>query len=128
MDSLFGSFSGLLSGVTDVWMSVAFILGTFSILALRPQQIHEPARFRKAQLLFGAYLLAMPIANLIVHLLTKEQAGNFLPRDEAGRRSVNAITTLTIHIGVIVSRGLFALSFLAALGSMMAPASEKASA
>jgi hypothetical protein len=100
----------MLSGVGDIWLAVAYVAGMFLVVTFRPQQIGSLIAFRASYFLFAAYLLVLPMANLIMYVIMS---------DQPGRRGPNLAAMIGMQFGVLLARGLFALSLVTALTALV---------
>src|SRR5579884_3991047 len=56
----------------EVWLVVAYVVCMFLVVTFRPQQIHNPARFRYSYNLFALYFLVPAVVNAIFMIVVAE--------------------------------------------------------
>ncbi len=103
--------SGLLNAFSGntVWIGVAYVVGVFLVLAWRPQQIVQPAVFRRSYILFALYVIVPASLNFLLWLL-------MVSREL--RRGNESPAMFALQFTDVVGKVLLGLSVCLALASM----------
>lgn len=112
--------SQLFSGMTDVWLNVAFIVCVFGALLFKPDRINNISLFQIACLLFVLSLIAPSIGMFVMD--------TGMPAGRSGMANPFGDITLTMKIVSIVPSVLFAAAFFLAVYSLMPISSTKSTA
>lgn len=103
----------LASGANNGWLPVVYVVGAISIAAFRGEHIANRDVFRVSYLAFAAHLLVMPLCNL-----TSQSLGS-----HGG--PPNSTAALITQVGTVVSQGLFAISIVTLLSSMVSSETDE---
>lgn len=111
-DVMFRSGLWNLFGAAEIWVAVAYLAGTFLVLALRPQQIADPSSFRRSYILFALYFIVPGSINALIWLTMIDSRGR------------GEIQMVIFQLSGIIGKVLLGLSIIFAFGSMIHPPSS----
>src|SRR5690242_13731132 len=99
-DVMFRSGLWNLFGAAETWVAVAYVAGTFLVLAFRPQQIADPPSFRRSYVVFALYFIVPAGVNGLIWLTMIDSRG---PRE---------IQMLLLQLSGIIGKVLLGLSIV----------------
>lgn len=98
----------LFSGITEIWLSVVYVACMFLVQGFRPQPHFNVKKLHLSYYLFAAYLLTLPTVQVIVYWSTTGP----------GKRMENVPAMIALHLGMLLSRGLYAAAVIIGLQSL----------
>ena len=104
-----GLFSNLFNSA-ETWIAVAYVLGMFTVLAFRPQQIARPYTFRLSYIFFALYFIIPSAINGIMTLSMMDSGFN---RGGGGNFSL-----IGFQLSGLLGKLVIGLSIVLALSSM----------
>ena len=105
--------SGMLSGLfnsAETWIAIAYVLGMFTILAFRPQNIGKPYTFRLSYIFFALFLIVPGAITGILYLSMMDSG--------MGRGGNGSFGLIGFQLCSILGKVLLGLSIVFALSSM----------
>lgn len=102
-------FSNLFNAA-ETWIAVAYVIGMFTVLAFRPQQIGMPYTFRLSYIFFAMYFI---IPSIITGLVSISSMDGGMRGGGGG-----TYTLVVFQLSSIAGKVLLALSIVFALSSL----------
>jgi hypothetical protein len=110
----FMSWNQFQLGALEAWLSGAYLLSMFIVVAFRPHRIGDPQAFRRSQILFVLFLVIPVAMMLLINVGVLVNPGRN-PQDQT-------TSFMILQFSVLVQRGLLGFSIFEALRSFRLPA------